>query len=663
VKVRCEGPTAREARGPAPLRWVGMVAACLVSVAASGGEVRPAKGYRLDLGPADGPVAAGFQALGPDTPYTRNRGYGWVGEGKRAAGTRHLLPDDLTSDCLFGITKTLRLDLPDGAYEMCVWTGSLSRDVPYLPEAAQGLIVSGERRVWFEPSAEALRARRIAWADADPQPGDDLWETYIRTRLPRRCLPVRVKGGTLEIGFLGSVPVSGLAVVPAGEVRPFLEGVEAARRKQFAGRFLPAHRADGAGAGVQALRAVPVDAMADVTPYEAPAESAWGLSGFAAPGSSVTMTVAVADGRDVTVRVSLGDLKGPGRARIRAAAADIRLVRYSLVGRRRYRWVEHALPPRREVHLRPGCWRRFWITLRVPKATPPGEYRGRFELRSDAGETRALPVRVRVMALSLPDLPPTGPVLAARLLPRPGRASAGSDPAAAFLGSLGLSPYVEGRREQVNPLLSRIVFPREEAALAAASRRDVVCLGAAVAGDYAHIAAVRARGAGLCLDGRGLERLAAGFLAWRTGADVVLVGTLLPGRGAAHHPLDGYRSEAGCLGLPVAGGWWPTVPSERARMGADDLRYQRLLDDLILRAERVLRTGRGPTAQRKALESARETARTMRERTRERVAPSLSLYRRAGRWPPAVYTRLRWRAAREAERLRTALDALAAQKP
>ena len=98
-------------------------------------------------------------------------------------------------------------------------------------------------------------------------------------------------------------------------------------------------------------------------------------------------------------------------------------------------------------------------------------------------------------------------------------------------------------------------------------------------------------------------------------------------------------------------------------MGADDLRYQRLLDDLILRAERVLRTGRGPTAQRKALESARETARTMRERTRERVAPSLSLYRRAGRWPPAVYTRLRWRAAREAERLRTALDALAAQKP
>jgi len=663
VTVRCAPHTARETRASGPPRWVAVIVVCLAWVAVSGGEVRAAKGYRLDLGPADSPVAAGFRALGPDTPYARDRGYGWVGEGRRAASARHLLPDDLTSDCLFGITKTLRLDLPDGAYEICVWTGSLSRDVPYLPDAVQGLMIGGERRAWFEPRPENLRARWLAWADADPQPGDDLWETYIRTRLPRRRFPVRVKRGALEIGFLGSVPVSGLAVVPAGEVRPFLKGVEAVRRKQFGGRFMRDHRGDGAAAGVQALRVVPVDPMADVTPHEAPPECAWGLSGFAAPGSNVVATVAVAEGRDVAVRVSLSDLKGPGRARIRAAAADIRLVRYSLVGRRRYRWVEHALLPRREARLRAGCWRRFWITLNVPRATPPGEYRGRFELRSDAGETRALPVRVRVMALRLPDLPAGGPVLAARLIPRPDGARAGPGRAAAFLRARGLSPYLEGRREQASPLLSRIVFPRDETALEAASRGDVVCLGAALAGDYAHIVAVRVRGAGLCLDGRGLERLAAGFLAWRTGAEVVLVGALLPDRGAPHHPLDGYRSEASCLGLPVAAGWWPTVQSERARMGVDDLRYQRLLGDLISRAERALRTQRGPTAQRKALESALEAARTMRERTRERVAPSLSLYRDGGAWPPAVYTRLRWRAAREAERLRAALDALAAQKP
>ena len=95
--------------------------------------------WKLDLGPSDSPVAAGWTPLTPDDAYTPQRGCGWIRRPESAfsrdrywngelplwhAPLRELPLDPLTRD---GVASQqpmeLRLDVPEGNYVVRVWFG------------------------------------------------------------------------------------------------------------------------------------------------------------------------------------------------------------------------------------------------------------------------------------------------------------------------------------------------------------------------------------------------------------------------------------------------------------------------------------------------------------------------------------------------------------
>jgi len=103
----------------------------------------------------------------------------------------------------------------------------------------------------------------------------------------------------------------------------------------------------------------------------------------------------------------IGDLTGPGDAMLGAENIDVCYVWYHYVQRATdsegcIGWWPDALPPLDEpIDLKADENQPLWITVRVPKDTPAGTYRGRLELTAE-GWRYAVPIRVRVWDFALP---------------------------------------------------------------------------------------------------------------------------------------------------------------------------------------------------------------------------------------------------------------------
>lgn len=106
---------------------------------------------------------------------------------------------------------------------------------------------------------------------------------------------------------------------------------------------------------------------------------------------------------------SVGALTGPEGATLPAESLSLRLVDYvPAAGHlqahapvRRWPDILRPLPPD-GFETAPGENRCLWLTVQVPAAALPGEYRGQVTLTESGGDTAAVPVHLTVHRLALP---------------------------------------------------------------------------------------------------------------------------------------------------------------------------------------------------------------------------------------------------------------------
>lgn len=159
-------------------------------------------------------------------------------------------------------------------------------------------------------------------------------------------------------------------------------------------------------AGEPVVVAVPAEQDAPPSSYmPSAAELTAPLQVAAARGESRAAIAVVIALRDVAqVRAEMGDLAGPGGARLRPTAVEIRVGRY-WAQRTSWRsgncWIVPELLELRQTwpmrRLQPAI---LWLTFRVPQTARPGLYRGTLTITADGRRARKA-VQLRVYPFSL----------------------------------------------------------------------------------------------------------------------------------------------------------------------------------------------------------------------------------------------------------------------
>lgn len=111
------------------------------------------------------------------------------------------------------------------------------------------------------------------------------------------------------------------------------------------------------------------------------------------------------------VKVSFGDLKGPGGAVIRADNFRWFAVEYVKINEKPVtkdtdfrRYVPDILRESTAFDVKPDTQRPVWLDFHLPPGTPEGTYRGEVKVSAN-GETVAVPVEVRAYGFDIPAVP------------------------------------------------------------------------------------------------------------------------------------------------------------------------------------------------------------------------------------------------------------------
>ncbi len=383
--------------------------------------------WAFDLGTATSPVMEGFTPLDVSKTYTKGRGYGW----KNARFWRSfdaLQPDPLYQDFICVEQGGLAIDVPNGSYHVFV-----NMDSPsgfwgeYQRYRQRALILEGVEHVDAMDFA-SFKKRYYRFWDSEDLPADNSFDKYQVAYFGEKQYDVDVRDGQLNIDFRGEnwgCSVSAIIVYPnakAAEGQRFLDFVKARRRFHFDNYFKRVlHAPPALGAGQPAIGERPSalgeglptppdaptehersrgfivfsrDLMSDVYYNDRPlaGERVEKLQGSAFAGEYGPVTVAVLPLEDLgTVKVTAGNLRGPGGGQIPASTIDIGYVQYRLsrvtMEGTVYTIAPRLVVPRNSVASSKGITRRFWLTVKVPADAPSGLYRGTVTIATERGQT------------------------------------------------------------------------------------------------------------------------------------------------------------------------------------------------------------------------------------------------------------------------------------
>ncbi len=155
------------------------------------------------------------------------------------------------------------------------------------------------------------------------------------------------------------------------------------------------------------------------------------------------------------VRITAGELRGPGGARLPASAVTLSLVEYAPIRLRSGGTEVHPLrlrPLPASLDLAAGRTQQLWITLKAPADARPGEYTGRIKVQAGQSASRqfALHLTVFPFALDPPSDPFFGIFLSPTYLPTLAELSdlkeRGFDALLWFWGHYGLRAVNDGGR-------------------------------------------------------------------------------------------------------------------------------------------------------------------------------------------------------------------------
>jgi len=354
----------------------------------------------LDFGAEGTPVAAGFQAVTPDT-QADGRAFGWLEKSDRAAGefpeADHLLATDLIDVARAGTSVGFEVATPPGEYVVSLIVGS--------PDLAP------EFEVWCEGrSAAAVKVRA----------GTCGFYSF----------PASTRDGALTLQFeVGtSLSLAGLIVTPADPTAP-----AAGRARQLARHLqmsLAAVRALAQGLiedppepepepelseadRARGFVAFPHSYMRPVYTSSRPRPHEVGAPavGWACPGEYEPILFSLWPLRDLhRCRVEVSDLRAADGTTLPAQAVRVQAVRIwpQRIGPNTFRRLPELiedLPPE-GLELRANETKTFWLTVKTPPDQPPGDYRGTATFTCDASELQ-VPLWFKVLPIqraSLDDL-------------------------------------------------------------------------------------------------------------------------------------------------------------------------------------------------------------------------------------------------------------------
>jgi hypothetical protein len=411
----------------------------LAAGAISSGDI-----LKFAMGPVGPKVFSGFTAVGPDTVYTVQRGYGWTRVPPYFAtfGRWAAFPDALTCNLAapspplsgkaagYSGSFEFRLDLPRGEYRVAVLSGNYG----YLPSQIETFAYDNDHKMYYRPAAERIGAnQQQVWEreftsqmlveefyhdlNTVLRRGMTLWDRVVAWRFPVRSFTVVVGEGGMTLRF-ENMPVNALLVWPVGreaEGQAFLEQLTAQRRASFPAKDITPPPAN-------ALPELPSEARTNgyflfaphwserIYPTTIP-RAEWVKSevrAAAALGQFESFTVAVYPLRDLSrCRMWVSDLTGPGGARLPASVVDVEVMRYLELQAGEgpnYETVAYLPLKWERLPVDAGLPRVWWFTLKVPPATRPGEYVGRVTFEAANAPAGSLGVRFRVYPFELQPL-------------------------------------------------------------------------------------------------------------------------------------------------------------------------------------------------------------------------------------------------------------------
>ena len=367
---------------------------------------------KFDFGPKGQQVLEGFTGVDSETVYTAGRGYGFVGRPRQGVAGR--IPDPLTNysvqDAVFEV------DLPNGSYEVGIWTGYLQSGGNYVYSWSNPHVVkaNGVSLLDLQITPEIYqRDLFFKCSDVDVTPSTDLWKTFIEDWFPYKQDTVAVNAGKLRIQNSGNAYLNGLIICPSvkkAATEKELVAIGASRRRVFSEKWLshkwapaaaPEATAEERQLGYVLFQPDTVD-LASPTTAPRPEQRALDLRLFAARGEYKPATLAIFPLDDTgRLSVSMSELKAADGTTLPAGEVDIRLVRMYVTQGPTFK--PFYMASANQVTLNKGLPRQFWFTLHVPEDAKPGFYRAEIVFSSERGSKR-VPVLLRVLDLTLPDV-------------------------------------------------------------------------------------------------------------------------------------------------------------------------------------------------------------------------------------------------------------------
>ncbi len=365
----------------------------------------------FDFGPENQAARHGFITSSREE-YEPKRGYGWSSDGWPGAVRDYIHPNSLLGDFREARGETFSLRVPDGKYHVRVyyedhgwWSDQFAR-FSWRTINMEGKQVYEERL-----TQEAAAARFYRFADVEPRPTTDLYETYIKNgRYKPKEFDITVSDGKLDVRFdadrAWACRVSALVVWPADQAEAAAEWCAELDRRMHA-QF---------DAGNVYICSAPRGRHITDIPESARKE---GFLVFSAGGTTPTgpnyvpsktellsaLELFCVPGQDTGAAFSFraehgGSLKLS--TSVPGLGAELNLVqnRIKRKGDGAYTIVPDTLQPTTEVAVRATGTRQFWIEITAPPDTEPGRYKGEVSLKFRE-KNKIIPVSVDVLPIEL----------------------------------------------------------------------------------------------------------------------------------------------------------------------------------------------------------------------------------------------------------------------
>ncbi|HOV21131.1 MAG TPA: DUF6067 family protein [bacterium] len=384
--------------------------------------------FKFDMGDEKSPVYSGFIKVTKETTYTEEKGYGWTGSSKNLKDGYWKLPDDLAMDYVSGSPAIFKVNIPNGEYKVCYISPHCNySNAYYTPgfryDARWYVKVKGKEvsRLDFNDYMKDVFFKNI---DNDYHKNDSIWKKYIRNEFIPRYFIIEVKDNTIEIEFTNGCCITCLVIYPlekAEQVEKELVEIEKEREKKFnlgieeikneeeKGPFYSISENDRKTGYIIFSRNYLDEIRYNSRPKEGEVKKE--LTAFASGDEYEPFTFSLFPLIDLKkVKIEVTELENNKGNKIGKENISLNIVRYIEISKGKFGYFQYPikyevfpfyLREYKESDFEEGVSRRFWLTVKVPKDTPEGIYKGKITISPEGNPSSSLEIKLRVLPFNL----------------------------------------------------------------------------------------------------------------------------------------------------------------------------------------------------------------------------------------------------------------------